>query len=78
MRKFDRKDPVTWILQMEQYFYLHDVQLPQKVCIASLYLELNYFVWYRKLCSLKPLVTWSNFYGENDITLSEYKEKHIL
>ena len=26
MRKFDGKDPVTWILQMEQYFDLHNVQ----------------------------------------------------
>jgi hypothetical protein len=34
MRKFDGKDPVNWILQMEQYFDLHDVQLLQKVyCI---------------------------------------------
>ena len=39
MRKFDGKDPVNWILQMEQYFDLHGVQLLQKVCIASSYLE---------------------------------------
>ena len=26
MTKFDSKDPVTWILQMEQYFDLHNVQ----------------------------------------------------
>ena len=26
MRKFDGKDPVTWILQMEQYFDLNNVQ----------------------------------------------------
>ena len=26
MRKFDGKDPVTWILQMEQYFDFHNVQ----------------------------------------------------
>jgi hypothetical protein len=25
MRKFDGKDPITWILQMEQFFDLHDV-----------------------------------------------------
>ena len=31
MRKFDGKDPVTWILQMEQYFDLHNVQNTQKV-----------------------------------------------
>ena len=41
MRKFDGKDLVTWILQMEKYFDLHDVQLLQKVRIASLYLEPN-------------------------------------
>ncbi len=41
MRKFDGKDPVTWILQMEQYFYLHDVKPSQKVHIASLYLQPN-------------------------------------
>ena len=26
MRKFDGKDPVTWILQMEQYFDLNNVK----------------------------------------------------
>jgi len=57
MRKFDGKDPVTWILQMEQYFDLHDVQPPQKVRIASFYLEPNQFVWYRGICSCKTLVT---------------------
>jgi hypothetical protein len=31
MRKFDGKDPITWILQMEQFFDLHDVPQTQKV-----------------------------------------------
>ena len=44
MRKFDGKDPVTWILQMEQYFDLHNVQNTQKVRIATLHLEKNTFV----------------------------------
>ena len=57
MRKFDGKDPVTWILQMEQYFDLRDMQLLQKVRIASLFLEPNQFVWYRGICSLKKIVT---------------------
>jgi hypothetical protein len=38
MRKFDGKDPITWILQMEQFFDLHSVPHTQKVQIASLYL----------------------------------------
>ena len=46
MRKFDGKDPVTWILQMEQYFDLNNVQNTQKVRIATLHLEQNTFVWY--------------------------------
>jgi len=58
MRKFDGKDPVTWILQMEQSFDLHDVQHTQKVSITSLNLEPNQFVWYRWVCSRKPLVIW--------------------
>jgi gas vesicle protein len=35
MRKFDGKDPITWILQMEKLFDLHDVPHTQKVQIAS-------------------------------------------
>ena len=35
MRKFDGKDPVTWILQMEQYFELHNVQNTQKEILIS-------------------------------------------
>jgi hypothetical protein len=31
MRNFDGKDPITWILQMEQFFDLHDVPHTQKV-----------------------------------------------
>jgi hypothetical protein len=61
MRKFDGKDPITWILQMEQFFDLHNVPHTQKVRIASLYLEPNQFVWYRWLCSRKSLVTWTIF-----------------
>jgi hypothetical protein len=41
MRKFDWKDPITWILLMEQFFDLHDVLHTQKVQILSLYLEPN-------------------------------------
>jgi hypothetical protein len=31
MRKFDGKDSITWILQMEQFFDLHDVPHTQNV-----------------------------------------------
>ena len=39
MRKFDGKDPTTWILQMEQFFDLNNVKNIQEVCMATLYLE---------------------------------------
>ena len=58
MTKFDGKDHVTWILQMEQYFDLNNVQNTQKVRIATLHLEKNTFVWYRWLFSHKKIVTW--------------------
>ena len=45
MRKFDGKDPVTWILQMEQYFDPHDVKHTEKLCITTLLIEINNFVW---------------------------------
>ena len=44
MRKFDGKDPVIWILQMEQYFNLNYVKNTQKVHNATLYLEkINFY-----------------------------------
>ena len=61
MSKFDGKDRVTWILQMEKYFDLNNVQNTQKICIATLHLEQNTFVWYRWLCSHKKIVTWAIF-----------------
>ena len=64
MRKFHGKDPITWILHMEQYFDLHNVQHTQKVRIATLYLEQNQFVSYLWLCARKPLVTSSIFTEE--------------
>jgi hypothetical protein len=64
MRKFDGKDPITWILLMEQFFDLHNVPHSQKVGIDSLYLEPNQFVWYRWICSHKSLITWTIFTEE--------------
>ena len=64
MRKFDGKDPVTSILHMEQYFYLHNVQNTQKVRIVTLHLEKNTFVWYLWIFSRKIIVTWSIFTRE--------------
>ena len=46
MRKFDDKDPITWIFQMEKFFDIHQVPNLQKVTIASLYLEPQQFLWY--------------------------------
>ena len=51
--KFDGKDPVNWILQMEKYFDLHGVPLLQKVRITSSYLSLDQFLWYKGICSHK-------------------------
>ena len=39
MLKFDGKDPIMSIFQMEHLFDLHQVPTSQKVTIASLYLE---------------------------------------
>ena len=64
MRKFDGNDPVTWILQMEKYFDLNNVQKIQKVRIATLNLQQNTFISYRWLCSRKKIVTWSIFTEE--------------
>ena len=61
MRNFDAKDLVTWIIQMEQYFDLNNVQNTQKVCIATLHLEQNTFVWYPWIFSCKKIITWSIF-----------------
>ena len=61
MRKFDGKDPATWILQMEQFFDLNNVQNTQKVCMETLYLEPNQFVWYQWLCSHKQIITCTIF-----------------
>jgi hypothetical protein len=64
MRKFDGKDPITCILQMEQFFDLHNVSHTQKVQISSLYLEPNQFLWYRWICSRKSFFTWTIFTEE--------------
>lgn len=64
MRKFDGNDPATWILQMEQFFNLNNMQNTQKVYIASLYLEPNQFVWYQWLCYHKQIITWAIFTEE--------------
>jgi hypothetical protein len=77
MRKFYGKDPITWILQMEKFFDLHNMPHTQKVRIASLYLEPNQFVWYQWLCSHKSLLTWIIFMEEM-ITHYEYTRSNTL
>ena len=47
MRNFDGKDPITWIFQMDQLFDIHHVPNIQKVTIAFLYSEPQWFVWYQ-------------------------------
>ena len=61
MRKFDGKDALTWICQMEHLFDLHQVPTQQKVTIASLYLEPQQFVWYQGICDRKKgyIISWS-------------------
>ena len=63
MRKFDDKDPITCIFQMEKFFDLHLVSSLQKVTIASLYLELEKFVWYQWHCEQKKdsIISWYIF-----------------
>ena len=63
MKKFDGKDPITWIFQMQKFFDIHQVPNLQKVTIASLYLEPQQFVWYQWLCECKKntIVSWSIF-----------------
>ena len=72
MRKFDGKDPATWILQMEQFFDLNNVQNAQKVRMATLYLEPNQFVWYQWLCYRKQFITWAIFTEE---LVAHYEDK---
>ena len=63
MQKFDGRDPITWIFQMEQSFDLHQVPAMQKVTIASLYLEPDQFIWYQCLCDCKKefIISYSIF-----------------
>ena len=69
MRKFDGKDPATWILQMDQYFDLNNMKNTQKVRIETLHLEQNTFVWYRWIFSHKKNCHLVNFCRGNDSTL---------
>jgi len=78
MRKFDGKDPITWIPQMEKYFELHNVKNTQKTHITTLYLEPNQFVWYRWLFSCKQIITWEIFMEEMIAHYEDTKATHFL
>ena len=68
MHKFDGKDPLTWINQMENFFEVHQIPNGQKVTMASLYLELDQFIWYCWICTHRGkkglTVSWSIFTEE--------------
>ena len=78
MRKFDGKDPTTWILHMEQFFDLNNVQNTQKVHMVTLYLEPNQFVWYQWLCSHKQFITWAIFTEELTVHYEDTKSNTFL
>ena len=62
MRKFDGKDPITWIFHKEKFFDVHQEPTWQNVTIASLYLEPDQFVWYQWLSDRKKndyIISWS-------------------
>ncbi|MDF3675405.1 hypothetical protein, partial [Enterobacter hormaechei] len=65
MHKFDVKEPLTWINQMENFFEIHQIPYGQKVTMASLYLEPDQFIWYHCLCTHRRkrglIVSWSIF-----------------
>lgn len=66
-RKFDGNDPVTWIFEMEQYFYLHHVESLQRVNITSMFSEQEQHVWYQWFCERKKyfVISWSIFTDES-------------
>ena len=66
MRKFDGKDALTWIFEMEHFFDLHQVPTQQKVTIASLYLEPPQFVWYQWLCDRKNVLLYLGPFLQKD------------
>eukprot|EP00253_Pinus_taeda_P025470 PITA_25470 len=73
IRKFEGKDLAAWILQMEQFFDLNNVQNTQKVRMATLYLEPNQFVWYKWLFSYKHIITWAIFTEELTVHYEDTK-----
>ena len=69
MRKFDGKDPITWILHMEQLFDLHNVPHTQKV-------QISYFFFRTQSICMVSMALFSqitrhleNFHRRNDRTL---------
>ena len=80
MKKFDGKDSITWIFQMEKFFDTHQVPNLQKVAIASLYLEPQQFVWYQWLyeCKKKTIISWSIFTEESIEYHDDVKSKSLF
>jgi len=56
MTKFDGKDIIIWILQMDQLFCLLQVPNLQKVTHASLYLGLDQFLGTNKFVNEKRII----------------------
>ena len=65
MCKYDGKDPLTWINQMEIFFEVHQIPYGQKVTMTSLYLEPDQFIWYHWLYTHRRkkgfTISWSIF-----------------
>ncbi len=82
MHKFDGKDPLTWINQMENIFEVHQIPYGQKVTMASLYLEPDQFIWYRWLSTHRRkkglIVLWSIFTEELQAQYSNSVTKNFF
>ena len=68
MRKFDGKDLVTWILQMEQYFNLQMCKTHKRY-VLKLYIWNKISLYGINGFALVKKLSLDNFYGRIDNTL---------
>jgi len=60
--RFDGSDPSGWVFKITQFFEYHATPEPERLTIASFYMEGPTLVWFQWMMRNHQLTTWPGFF----------------
>lgn len=60
--RFDGSDPSGWVFKITQFFEYHATPKPERLTIASFYMEGPALAWFQWMMRNHQLTTWPGFF----------------